>query len=402
MAYLSPLSDEQRTTLLVVSLPSPRLRRLVGSLGTAPKGTRIEKLSPWDLAWTLVDFYEKDAEVSGEVDRVLLRELGASPLAGSVATDEAGVAVTDLVLRSRDPLRDLAWALLSSAPESLGDLASEVVETIVVEFDEAEQRAKEDEERRAAEEEGPDDVAPAPEDIEREIAKQTKNAKRGKARAQKRAADMKTRVAELETALADANRALKDERSARGEAVAGEVRAAEELESLRDRLRSGTAAEVEKLNARLEESERVRRGTEEDLAAAEAENRKLTAALRDARERRPVPTPSTDSGVQGASSEGDEPVPWHMPVFTAEFYDSIRSWDRKVLRVAFEKIVRLAEDWRHPSLRAIPLEGLPGHYRIRIASDVRLIYRLAEGGAVEVLSLIDREDLTRYIRTAKR
>ena len=62
---------------------------------------------------------------------------------------------------------------------------------------------------------------------------------------------------------------------------------------------------------------------------------------------------------------------------------------------------RLADDCRHPSLRAIPLEGLPGHFRIRIASDVRLIYRPLDGGRVEILSLIDREDLQRYIRTAK-
>ena len=80
---------------------------------------------------------------------------------------------------------------------------------------------------------------------------------------------------------------------------------------------------------------------------------------------------------------------------------SIRRWDRKVVRTAFEKIHRLIDDWRHPSLRAIPLEGLPGAYRIRIASDVRLIYRPLDGGRLEILSLIDREDLQRYIRTAK-
>lgn len=92
---------------------------------------------------------------------------------------------------------------------------------------------------------------------------------------------------------------------------------------------------------------------------------------------------------------------WSLPVFSGEFYESIRRWDRKVVRNAFEKIYRLAEDWRHPSLRAIPLEGLPDHYRVRIATDVRLIYRPLDGGRVEILSLIDREDLQRYIRQAK-
>jgi hypothetical protein len=92
---------------------------------------------------------------------------------------------------------------------------------------------------------------------------------------------------------------------------------------------------------------------------------------------------------------------WRVPIFSAEFYESIRRWDRRVLRNAFEKAYRLAEDWRHPSLRAIPLEGLPNYYRIRVASDVRLIYRLREGGQIELLSLIDREDLQRYIRNVK-
>jgi hypothetical protein len=61
----------------------------------------------------------------------------------------------------------------------------------------------------------------------------------------------------------------------------------------------------------------------------------------------------------------------------------------------------LAENHRHPSLRAIPLEGLPGFYRVRIASDVRLIYKRGDRGEVEILSLIDREDLDRYVRQAK-
>jgi hypothetical protein len=71
------------------------------------------------------------------------------------------------------------------------------------------------------------------------------------------------------------------------------------------------------------------------------------------------------------------------------------------VRNAFEKAYRLAEDWRHPSLRAIPLEGLPDYYRLRVATDVRLIYRPVDGGRVEILSLIDREDLSRYVRQAK-
>ena len=70
-------------------------------------------------------------------------------------------------------------------------------------------------------------------------------------------------------------------------------------------------------------------------------------------------------------------------------------------RAAFDKVSLLARDWRHGSLRALALGGLPDYYRIRIATDVRLIYRRGEGNQLEILSLIDREDLDRYIRQAR-
>lgn len=395
MAYLSSLSEDQRTTFLVVSLPDRSLRRLVGALGTAPKGIRVEKLSVWELAWTLVDFYASDAEVAGEVDQALLREIGASPLASAVTTEEATTALTELVLRAPDPLRDLAWAIVTSAPESAVALASELVEAIVTEFDEVEARAKEEEAERAVEAE-PDDVETAdPEEIARQIEKETKSAKRGRERALKRADDMKARVADLESSLSAANKQLKDERAARKEADAIRGRVAAERDDLKLRSQQGPAGQIEKLEVDLGQGARREKALEAQLATLRSENEGLKERVREAGARR-VAVP-----VEGREPSAD-PAAWSLPVFTAEFYDSIKAWDRKTLRIAFEKIVRLAEDWRHPSLRAIPLEGLAGHYRIRIASDVRLIYRLPEGGRLEILSLIDREDLTRYIRTAKR
>ncbi len=91
-----------------------------------------------------------------------------------------------------------------------------------------------------------------------------------------------------------------------------------------------------------------------------------------------------------------------MPVYTREFYDSLEGWDRRIQRAAFKQAALLAQDHRHPSLRALPLEGLPGYYRVRVATDVRLLYRRTEKqNTVEILSLIDREDLDRYVRQAK-
>lgn len=399
MAFLSPLSEEQRTTLLVVSLPQRALRRLVGSLGTASKGSRLDRLTVWDLAWTLVDYYENDAEVSAEVDRLLLRELGASPLAPAVVSEQAVQALSELVLRAHDPLRDLAWAILSSAPQGAGSAAGELVEAIVAEFDDAQARAKAEEEARAASETGEtgEPATPDPEEVARHIEKETQSAKRGRARALKRADDMKSRVADLEATLAEANRSIKIERAARADADAERARAEEERDRLRSRLKEGTAAEVERLGARIADEERRIRSLEDDLQGLRDEGDRLRTRLREAEERRPAPSDEGSAPTDGRP----DPSTFSLPVFTAEFYESIKAWDKKILRIAFEKVVRLAEDWRHPSLRAIPLEGLPGHYRIRIASDVRLIYRLPEGGRLEILSLIDREDLTRYIRTSK-
>ena len=42
-------------------------------------------MSVWDLAWSLVDYYEDDAEVARTVDRDAARELGEPPLLAAVA-----------------------------------------------------------------------------------------------------------------------------------------------------------------------------------------------------------------------------------------------------------------------------------------------------------------------------
>jgi hypothetical protein len=173
---------------------------------------------------------------------------------------------------------------------------------------------------------------------------------------------------------------------------------AKDREALRARLQSGTAAEVARLSEELEAAERQTRSLESELAEARTREADLVGRLRaleQAGQARPAPTeqPAAESPTPGAV--------WCVPVFTDEFYDSIRRWDRRIVRNTFEKIARLCEDWRHPSLRAIALEGLPGYHRIRIATDVRLIYRPIDGNRLEILSLIDREDLQRYIRHVK-
>ena len=128
----------------------------------------------------------------------------------------------------------------------------------------------------------------------------------------------------------------------------------------------------------------------------------------EARRQAEASPPATGSGAavpaDDAAAEPDEaPASWLLPVFTDEFYDSLRGWDRRIQRAAVKQAFLLAQDHRHPSLRALPLGGIPGYYRVRVATDVRLIYRRDEArqDAVEILSVIDREDLDRYVRQAK-
>ncbi|TMA70069.1 MAG: hypothetical protein E6J69_03650, partial [Deltaproteobacteria bacterium] len=185
MPLLSPLTPDERSTFLVVALSEKSLMKLVGRLGTAPPGTRLDRLGTWDLAWSLVDYYESDPEVAETVDRTLRKELGESPLAGAVAGEGGARAVADLLLESRDPARDLAWGLLGSSAEGAGELASALVKTIIAEFDQADARARETEEAHP-EEVPPEPPPPAAEKLAADAAKEAARAQRARERTLKR------------------------------------------------------------------------------------------------------------------------------------------------------------------------------------------------------------------------
>jgi hypothetical protein len=394
VSLLGPLTDDQRATFLVATLPRKALSKLVGKLGTAPRGTRLDALGEWELADALVDYYHDDPQVAAAVDLSLVKELGDSPLAAAVATPDAARALGDLVLAAKDPLRDLAWALLAHGPAEAGELAASVVQTIIGEYDQADERARAEAEAEAETPPAPD---PGPDAAARAIEKEAARALAARARALKRVGGMKDRVADLEERLAAARSELRAERAAREEAERAGDRGRDEVRTLRAQLAGGAGAEVERLTDALARTERRVRGLESEIEEAREAEATLAAQLRAREQDRPAAAAASESAADRAAGTAT----WSLPIFTDEFYESIRRWDRKIVRIAFEKIHRLADDWRHPSLRAIPLEGLPAHYRIRIASDVRLIYRPLDGGRVEILSLIDREDLQRYIRTAK-
>jgi hypothetical protein len=352
-------------------------------------------MTAWDLAWSLVDYYENDAELAAAVDRALRTELGTPPLVAAVGVEGGGAAVTDLLLSARDPARDLAWALLCAGGDGAGERASACVQTIIREFDEADARAEAAEEAPA-----PEPAAPDPtEAVTRALAREAQRAEAARDRAKKRLEGTKARLVELERALAAARQDLRAAEAARERLESERDQATADAAALRAKLRSGTAAEVERLGEELEAARRRMRALEQDAERARDGEAALTARLRALEgDRAARPTAAGEPEPERPAASG---ATWNLPVFTDEFYDSLRRWDRKVVRNAFEKAYRLAEDWRHPSLRAIPLEGLPDYYRLRVATDVRLIYRPIDGGRVEILSLIDREDLPRYVRQAK-
>lgn len=163
------------------------------------------------------------------------------------------------------------------------------------------------------------------------------------------------------------------------------------------------AAEALRLRGAVKDLEARAGALESRLERARARERELVEDLERAQSaaREVPPEGATAPPVEEGGLE-EAPATWLMPVFTREFYDSLAGWDRRVQRAAFKQAALLAQDHRHPSLRALPLEGLPGYYRVRVATDVRLLYRRAERqNTVEILSLIDREDLDRYIKQAK-
>jgi hypothetical protein len=392
VGLLSPLTEDEQTTFIVVSLAEPALRKLVGRLGTAPKGTRLDALSVWELADTLVDYYASDAEVSAELDRTLRRELEASPLAKAMDAEGGAAAVTALFLESKDPARDLAWALLGAARDDDRALASRLVQTIIAEFDHADEHAK-----TKGKPKSESQMVRDTERLARKAEKEAQRADSQRERALQRVDDLRARLVELEQGIAAAKKGLRDSERAQDKAVAERDKIAKDRDALRARLQSGTAAEVVRLGEELDAAGRRIRSLESDLEETREREEELAAKLRtleQASAARPLP-------AETPAMEASPGAVWCTPIFTDEFYDSIRRWDRRIVRSTFEKVSRLCEDWRHPSLRAIALEGLPGYHRIRIATDVRLIYRPIDGNRLEIRSLIDREDLQRYIRSVK-
>lgn len=398
-APLEELSRDALSVLLYVGLLPDETRAIVRELRLSVPGFRTEALSDVERCDVLADEVRAAPETRRLVVERLRAAFGAPPLV-DVALG-AGPADDLLTVGGSDHGLTLAlWRVIADPDPAVRRRAVPVLDGLVKEYyGPAEGRGRRDEAKAAPREEGPDlakrvaELERAVEEAEARVASAKKRGDEGREKLQAWLKDARARAAQAVDDAARAREAAEAAQRARERAEA-ELAAVRATDAAADAQRARAAArdlegKVASLEARLAREEARVREAEADL------EKSLARAGLD----RPQPAPA-------ASPDADEPeeapASWLMPVFTREFYDSLSGWDRRVQRAAFKQAYLLAQDHRHPSLRALPLEGLPGYYRVRVATDVRLLYRRGEKqNAIEVLSLIDREDLDRYVRQAK-
>ena len=360
-----------------------RLLELCGELRLYSPGYRLESMPPNQVARLLADEARAAEDAEQLLDKAIREALRNPVLEGKKLDDEQYRDLLELF--TGDPLQHLArvaWRALIDEDEKLRPYALSAIELGVEALD-APAKAK-----------APPRKPQLPADVQ-ELRKELEESRKGGDRAEKERESLRDQltgaraeIAAREIVVADLRLELSQAKSELTRAsaevarltAAGEGRALSEARRLGDENRSLS----ERLRAAAEDRDALR----EQLAQAQ---RVSSAAA-------PAPAPAADDEALPSAEEAST---FLIPIFTREFYDSIQRWDRRMQRAAFDKVSLLARDWRHGSLRAIALEGLPGYYRIRIATDVRLIYRRGEGNTVEILSLIDREDLDRYIRQAR-
>jgi predicted nucleic acid-binding Zn-ribbon protein len=376
---LVDLSPGDLGAFFELCFPDKRLVELCRELQLHTPGYRLEALPPDQVARVLADEYLAAKDVRPHLDGAV-REVLRDPVLESREVSALDLGqLLDLVVAG-DPLQHLAriaWRALLAPGEPERRMALEAIDEGVRALDAPAQQKK------------PPRKAPPPGQKEAEEAvKRAERAEREREAMRQQLAQARGEISAREQRLAEQKAELGQARSevSRLSADVARLSAAGEGRALADARRY--ADEARGLADKLRGAEEAREAAQDRVSQLE---RRLAQAAQAA-----APQPSGEADLPSE----EEASTFLVPVLTKEFYDSIERWDRRMQRAAFDKIHRLANDWRHGSLRALALEGVPGYYRIRVATDVRLIYR-RDGSRLEVLSLIDREDLDRYIRQAR-
>jgi hypothetical protein len=383
---LLQLDPRALSEFLELAFSDRRLLELCSELRLYAPGYRLESMPPNQVARMLADEARGAKDAAALLERAVREALRNPVFEGKSLDDEQWRDTFELF--TGDPLQHLArcaWRALLEEDDKRKSYALSAIDLGIESLDALAQAKPQPRKAQL-----PSDVQELRKAVD-EAHKTAERANLEKDSAREQLAAARGELAAREKALGDARDEIAAARAELSRAsaellrltAAGEGRALSDARRLGDENRSLT----EKLRVALEERNQLR----EKLREAESEG--------------PAEQPVAVSGGAGIGGDllpsAEEASTFLIPIFTREFYDSIQRWDRRMQRAAFDKVSLLARDWRHGSLRALALEGLPGYYRIRIATDVRLIYRRGEGNQLEILSLIDREDLDRYIRLAR-
>lgn len=402
-----PLHELERDALsvfLYVALLPEETAQLVKQLGLSQPGFRQESLGEVQRCDLLADELRAVPERRAPVLEALRHAWERPALARWPLDREAALDLLDAC--AGDGALPLAlWRVLCDAEPAVRAEARPFLERLAAAYYGPAPQGEAARPRSSAAEDPLEAARRHAADLERQIDEARRRLEQAEARAEsarkkgeegkdKLQAWLKEARAREAHALEEAARARQQVEGAQAERarLEGELAAARAVDA---------AVEAQRLRAAYRELEARAGAVEGRLERARAREAELEAELERLRAAGEGPAPAAPADPGDSESE-EAPATWLMPVYTREFYDSLEGWDRRVQRAAFKQAALLAQDHRHPSLRALPLEGLPGYYRVRVATDVRLLYRRAERqNTIEILSLIDREDLDRYIKQAK-
>ncbi|HVO19548.1 MAG TPA: hypothetical protein VMU15_09850 [Anaeromyxobacter sp.] len=398
-APLAELDRDALSVFLYVALTPDEARSAVKELGLSVPGFRTEALSDVERCDLLADEIRARPEARASVLELLRAAFGRLPLP---TTPLGAEAASDLLAMagSEHGLTLALWRVLADPDPEVRVRAAPALEQLASEY--YAPPGEQPEEPREGRE-GRDGEARAlarARQLEKEVARAEERAEAGRRKAEEQRERLQEALREARARAAQAVDEAARAREAAEAASAGRERAEAALAAAQS---TDAAADLQRARSALRELEGKVRGLESRLERQAFREADLTAALEQAEARGRATGAHPPPAPEAAEDELEEaPATWLRPVFTREFYDSLEGWDLRIQRAAFKQANLLAQDHRHPSLRALPLEGLPGYYRVRVATDVRLLYRRGERqNEIEILSLIDREDLDRYVRQAK-
>jgi hypothetical protein len=406
-APLHELSRDALSVFLYVALLPDETVRVVKALGVSQPGFRQEALGDVQRCDLIADEIRAVPERRAAVIEALRAGLERPVLADWPLTPEPAVDLLDASVPGDGASALALWRALCDPDPAVRAQAVPFLDRLAKEYYGP---APEGAARKARAEPAADPVADAKREAA-ELARKLEDAERRLGHAEARAESQRKKGEEAREKL---QAWLKEARAREAQAVDDAARAREASEAARRELARAeadlaaaraqdAAQEAARLRPQVRDLEARANALEARLERAAERERELQAKLERLESAAHAAPPSPHEAP--AAEEGeveDAPATWLMPVYTREFYDSLAGWDRRIQRAAFKQAALLAQDHRHGSLRALPLEGLPGYYRVRVATDVRLLYRRTERqNTIEILSLIDREDLDRYIKQAK-